>query len=476
MTCAGQDYGTCLADFFNRRAINRMTLRNQLLITATLSLFVSLALGAVMAWWFAARSVNTELQAALDVSARTAENSVRHLSGSVNSDVYLEHLVSTFDGNRHVRAALIGKNGERFKASEVFAPTSPAPDWYFNLVSVAPETRPIRLEQNTSPYVAIVLETYPNNEIGEVWHRSRDDLIIVAVFCALILLTFFITVSLGLRPLRDLSSAIKSLGRGDYGARVGEAGPPELAALAQSFNHMVSHLSLLEAKAQRLNAQLQTIQEEERADLARDLHDDVGPFLFAVNVDTAAISDLAKESGNKELAGHAQSIKDAVGHMQSHVRAILKRLRPAGLTAVGLKKAVENLVSFWGHRKGSVEFSVSIKPEIDALGPGLETVIYRVIQESISNAMRHGEASHIHVAVFMDEQNGDIVANISDNGIGMGAGNEGPGLGLSGMHERVAAHGGILTVQNNARQKGLSVSARIPYAGRNIHNIDRMSV
>ncbi|MGH7063650.1 MAG: histidine kinase, partial [Stellaceae bacterium] len=148
--------------------------------------------------------------------------------------------------------------------------------------------------------------------------------------------------------------ALEEVGDGRYRTRISGRLPPELSRLRDSFNRMVARLAEADADNRRLNEQLLTLQEQERGELARDLHDEVSPFLFAVNTDAASASRLLAEARNAEADEHIQSIADAVSHIQQQVRRMLGRLRPVGLDDLGLAAAIENLVAFWRRRRPQI--------------------------------------------------------------------------------------------------------------------------
>src|SRR5207244_1304092 len=104
----------------------------------------------------------------------------------------------------------------------------------------------------------------------------------------------------------------------------------------RAFNRMAEQLSAAEQQNQRLNEQLSTVQEEERSEIARDLHDEIGPFLFAADVDAQAIPLLVSRDASSEIVNRSKAIRQSVQHMQLHLRGVLSRLRPALLIDQGL--------------------------------------------------------------------------------------------------------------------------------------------
>jgi two-component system sensor histidine kinase UhpB len=222
---------------------------------------------------------------------------------------------------------------------------------------------------------------------------------------------------------------------------------------------MAAQLDAAQARNTRLNDQLLTLQEEERAELARDLHDEVGPFLFAVSLDAAAIEQAAASGRIAEVPERAQVIRESVGHMQRHVRAMLHRLRPASPIEGGLGPALRNLVAFWRARQPLIEYTVDLSIDEDLIGDPTLEVIYRLAQEALNNAVRHGRPHHIQITVWSSDDGG-IVCRIADDGAGLAASTM-PGFGFKGMRERVEGLGGTLEVGPDENSKGLVVIARL---------------
>ncbi|MBV9747633.1 MAG: HAMP domain-containing protein, partial [Acetobacteraceae bacterium] len=367
------------------------------------------------------------------------------------------------DGNRHVRAALLDRNGAIAAESRLVRPAAETPGWFRRLI--APELAPVEISAGSGPSRRFLMRLWanPTNEVGEVWGEFRDFATVLAVFCLLASLLVFWTVGRTLRPLDRLRSGLSSVGAGDYAARVAAHGPPELAALAHGFNSMAARLAEAQLRNARLNEQLMTLQEEERADLARDLHDEIGPSLFAVNVTAATIQQLAAAGRTSEIPGQVRAIQDVVGHVQRYVKAILGRLRPVHAVELGLQPAVEALAAFWRARYPAIAFDLDISTDEADLDDATKEVIYRVVQEGLANAVRHGKPGRIGVAVRT--RSGMILAEVTDNGTVTDALAE-PGFGLSGMRERVSARDGTLAIRRGAAGSGWTILASLPLPAR----------
>jgi two-component system sensor histidine kinase UhpB len=433
-----------------------MSLRVRLIASIVVVLLVSLCVGGVAAGWHAVRSVRTELQAALAVGVQTLRNGIDGLPQARDPENELKQLVRAFDGDRHILAELWDTTGQVRVASAMPRLAPRVPEWFVALL--APSIAPARFEVGTGN--TITLEPDPRNEVGEVWTQLRDALVAIGLSCGLSIVLVSLVVGRALRPLNRLSAALASVGSGEYAARVEPTGPPEVVRLAQGFNAMVERLDAARARNLRLNEQLLTLQEEERTDLARDLHDEIGPFLFAVNLDAASIERAAMSARLPEVSERAHTIREAVEHMQSHVRAMLHRLRPASPVEAGLAPALDKLIVFWRARQPKIDFRLDVAVDENRLGDPTMAAIYRLVQEGLNNAVRHGSPRRIEIVVGTVET-GEVTVRVADNGTGLAA-SKTPGLGFTGMRERVEGLGGTLAVGADHDGKGLIVSARLP--------------
>ncbi len=278
-----------------------MSLRYRLILAIALMLLVSLLLGGGLAWLHAVRSVATEMDAALEVGQHTVRTVIPYVDRQGDDATQLRQLIGTFDGDRHLRAMLVDKDGKVMASSSLAIPLEPVPAWFARMLG---RHRPsLRLELPSDPAaVAIVLATDPGNEMTEVWTEFGDDVQILLIFGVVTFPLIYWILGRALQPLGRISQAFTDVGPNMTVQPIAESGPPELVRLARGFNAMIDRLAWTESKNRRLNEQLSTIQEEERAEIARDLHDEIGPYLFAMGVDAAAVQKLAEAPGQREIA------------------------------------------------------------------------------------------------------------------------------------------------------------------------------
>lgn len=435
-----------------------MSLRLRLIRTVALVLLAILALGASLTYWHAQHKIELELSSGVAVAESTARLAVDDAARAADPREGLRRVVHAFDGNRHVRAALLDPEGREIDTSEVLAPDEEAPEWLFGILTQPVKIVRIPLPGSLTKYGMVVLESDQRSETAEVWGDMQLSLTTLTSFCALVLGLIYWTLGRALKPFAALSHGFERVGKGDYTARVPETGAVELAALCANFNVMAGALGRSEERNFRLNEQLTTVQEEERTELARDLHDEVSPLLFSIDVDARAIRKTADEASPAVV--HSDAILDAVGQIKSQVKSILGRLRPAVLLDLGLSNAIENLVAYWQARRPQINFVLDLPEE--SWGTPLDATIHGVVREALSNSMQHSEPTQLEISVAATDS-GMIVVRVADDGGGLSkpSGEEGS-FGLLHMRERIVAKGGRFVVENRSDGRGVTVTAELP--------------
>lgn len=435
-----------------------MSLRSTLVTSIIAVALITLLFGAAISYWHAQSKVSEEMEAAIVVGARISMNAVDDAEESADPSRRLHLLVADFNGDRHLRARWLDTAGRVIASSSPAKPSEPVPEWFENIIRQPERSVTVKLPLAFSGLGKFVLETDSRNEIAEVWQDIWNTLMIVGLLSGLVLGCVYWLVGRALRPLDKLAVSFAQISGSSIAPKIAETGPAELVQVYRGFNDMAERLTKMEDKNRRLTEQLSTVQEEERADLARDLHDEIGPFLFSADVDAAAIGRCTEAGKHEEIQSHVATLRDSIGHMQRHVKDLLGRLRSRGLVDVGLVDAVENLTSFWNARYPDVEFDVAI---IDgSYGEVVDQTAFRIIQESLSNAMRHGRAKHVEIEVA--RQNGGLAILVRDNGQGFTKSDSSSGFGIVGMRERVAAFEGTLDVAERKDGNGVVVRAWLP--------------
>ena len=445
-----------------------MSLRTRVVVMIGIVLLTGVLLGSLFAGLQARHGLADELSAGMAGARQTVASSFEDLPRSDHPGRDLRQLVATFDGNRHVRALLVGADGRVSAMSTVTHPRAPAPGWFERLLGPTPAPVRIAVPQDLGGYRTLVLEATPLLDVSALWTEFSGVVLLLSASSMIGLALVYLAIGAALRPLHDMSAGFLRIGAGDYRGRVAERGPSELRSLEQGFNAMAGQLAAMDDRNRLLETQLVTLQDEERADLARDLHDEIGPHLFAVNVDAQVIGSLTGVDRAEEIRVHVKSIQSGVGHMQRLVREILSRLRPTRATELGLNAAIGDLAAFWQARRPDMTVALDLPKTERGLTETAKDTIYRVVQEALANAVRHGGAAHVEVSLTLAA--GEAVVRVKDDGAGVSlaldaspSGATG-GLGLIGMRERVRASSGVLAIDRG--QGGWEVTARLPLETR----------
>jgi two-component system sensor histidine kinase UhpB len=210
-----------------------------------------------------------------------------------------------------------------------------------------------------------------------------------------------------------------------------------------------------------LNRRLITAQDDERRRTALELHDEVGPCLFGLKANASSIASATQslpDQAKQSVAERARDILAIIEHLQSINRSMLDRLRPMALGHVPLKNLLGQLVN--ERAREHPHIAAGDLPR--GYGDSIDLTIYRCVQESLTNAIRHAEAKHVTVTLDHVENGASLTLTVIDDGRGMSQ--PAPvGFGTRGMKERVEGLGGRYSVESEPG-RGTSVRITVPLA------------
>jgi signal transduction histidine kinase len=219
------------------------------------------------------------------------------------------------------------------------------------------------------------------------------------------------------------------------------------------------------AENQRLAQQYVDTQENERKALARDLHDELGQYLNAIKLDAVSIREsMAVPPGVRDVS---RAMIASIDRVYDVVTGLIRQLRPVGFDDLGFAAAVEHCVDDWRSRLPRTAIELSVSGDFAVLDESRGLVLYRLVQEALTNIARHARATRVEIRI--DAGRSTDVARcieilIADNGIGADLRAPRLGLGLIGMRERVSALGGSISLASE-RGAGFQVKAAVPMAG-----------
>ena len=208
----------------------------------------------------------------------------------------------------------------------------------------------------------------------------------------------------------------------------------------------------------RLTQRMFDLQEEERRHIARELHDELGQWLTAIQAEAEA---GARQCADRKEACRysAQTIIDSAGQIHKVIRRILRRLRPSVLDQLGLEDSLREMVSQWRRHHPDINCDLTLDGALDGLGERIDITLYRIIQEALTNISSHASANRVSISLRREPDH--ILLAVEDNGRGMDTHLPRQGMGLLGMRERIIAAEGKLKLQSMPGQ-GMRIEATLP--------------
>ncbi|KGM32856.1 histidine kinase [Inquilinus limosus] len=358
-----------------------------------------------------------------------------------------------------------GNDEPRHLCSQLETVGDPEPAWFQGFYDevFGPYARVERPLTTRQPAAGVVTaEPDRGAAIRQAWHQIAVVLSVSAMLAAGIGILAALFIGQSLMPARTIVAGLKRLERGDYSYRLPRYRTEEFDRISRAVNDLTARLAETTAQRMALTNRLFQVQEEERRALARDLHDEFGQCLAAVGA-LATVIEL-EAADRPDLAKDARSIRETSKRMSATLRGALARLRSQEVEELGLEASLAQLVGGWNAQKDrQAAFHLDIVGNLAGLPEATSLSIYRIAQECLTNAARHGKPRDVRLQVQrVDAEGRDAVAvSVEDDGGGtLSRLGWAPGYGILGIRERVTALGGSLSI-SQARW-GVRVAALIP--------------
>lgn len=448
----------------------RLSLRGRINVLLALVLALGLAINVARLVLEAAPRVQAEDQSVTRLAREFVETIVTGLDEAPNPDARLDQIVDDLRRLRHVSIT------REDNAAGASPPAGPAdmgddahsvPAWFVSLIH--PEQSSVRVPVSIhGKPSALVITSIPNDEIAEIWDGIVTQIEVGSAVAVALFLIMMTVIGRALKPLEGLSQAMTRIEAGAYDARVEPSGAPELAAICRRLNHLAATLGEAVEDKRQLAERAVSLQDLERKEIGRELHDEFGPYLFALRAHAGALMRLAdaREPNPDALRKHGAAILEQVNALQQFNRRILEKLRPAGLAELGLREAIGVLLRLWNESHPEITIETNISQALGETGETADLTIYRVVQEALTNAFRHAGATEVNVSIEPAQRpagargnRGYAKVRVCDNGRGLQP-DQKFGLGLTGMRERLLALGGTLSVASG--EGGVTIEAMVP--------------
>jgi two-component system sensor histidine kinase UhpB len=334
-----------------------------------------------------------------------------------------------------------------------------APKWFEKMVQPPVETVERRIRYGT-----LVVSSSAAGSIREAWSGFRQLMWVGLFFFVMLNLMVYALLSHSLKPIKPILTSINRMERGDLSTRLPTFTLPEFNRIGHSLNRMAESLAMerqLEENRQ-LTQLIQNHIEDERRSLARELHDELGQYVTAIKTFAVAIANKAKDK-SPDIAANAQTIVGAANQIYEGMHSIIRQLRPGALDNLGLSETLRDAMHYWQTLHANVRFELKLNGQLDDLGESLNINVYRIVQESINNALKHAQAKSIEVSLTLLEN--ELQLLIKDDGVGMNLASvdQSQHFGLLGIRERVQGFHGSFSLLSEPN-RGTAIHINIPRA------------
>ncbi|MBC9881576.1 HAMP domain-containing protein [Bradyrhizobium sp. INPA01-394B] len=418
----------------------RLSFRTQLFLPLGLSFLAALAMGGVLLQTFATGQLADESDPGRRSTQTIAAALNSALAASDDPRKVLDAFVRSLDPSSDTQFRPV-EAGSLPSAKDGLREVHGVPRWFVDLIAVPDMNAASPVIIDGRHVGDIVFMPDLSADLFEKWIGLLALAGLIAVLMILTGTIAYLFAGSALRPLQDLGAGLTRIRRGDYATPIPVAGPPEIQQSCEEANALAATLAQLSQDNRDLLHRLVSLQDDERRDLARELHDELGPLLFSIRAGTIALSEASPQT--EHLDNSVQEVMRSVEALQQTNRRILDRLRPLYIEDLGLEASVQTLLRNFRRQAPHIGLAATIDPGLNGIDGPLAQTVYRVIQEALTNVLRHADANNVHVEAAIS---GDVLTiDVCDDGAGFPEGNV-FGRGLTGMHERARALSGSLSL------------------------------
>lgn len=434
-----------------------MSLSYQINIRILLFSLLILLFGGGIAIWQARLAVDREINASINLTA--------HLLGCGLAQETHHHAawldcINSLQETRHLTIDLVKPSGESLgmvQAKKVINNDNLPPSWFVKLIGGQRAKTERQITTSLGEQYSLRIQANPLDEIKEAWSESLAFFGTVVALTQLAFLSVYTALRHTFSSIRTIVAALKQVETGDYQQTLPDLATSEINKIANAINHMTSELKRTQRENHALVQHSLQLLENERKQIAQELHDELGQSLTAIKM--MAITQTRKNTGDKEIAYSIAGICDDLINV---VRSIMTQLHPLTLTELGLKAAIEDLTSRWSAKMPGLKFAFHCTGAVDAIDPNISIQVFRVIQECLTNIIRHAGAKECTINLIIEHNPiNQICLTVKDDGKGSPMEQLNKGFGVLGMRERIHSLGGSLSMHSSLNQ-GVEVKALIP--------------
>lgn len=424
----------------------------------------------------AREATRVEISYSLDIAGRLVRETVTRLERDVGRLRTIADLQATLPAVRHAQIVLRDPDGAVIASRSADGlrgepPHGDAPRWFTRLIEPPPSSVSIPVVIRGEPAGSVVVYGDASDEIAEVWEDLFSLAILFVVLNGLALAVFAALLGRVLAPLAKLADGMTDLRIGRLDRRLETPTNRELASIVERFNALGQTLAAERATNGRMSWRMVTLQDDERRQIAKELHDELGPCLFGLRSNLGSLErEITSPSAQVSPAAveRLQATTDISGRLADMNRRLLVRLRPMALGAAPLAEVLAGLIADFTRHHPERRFELVTRGLGSGYGEAVDLTVYRAVQEGVTNALRHAACARVAVTVEQGrtEEGADaVLVRVLDDGGGVTE--PAPaGFGLIGLGERLRALGGSFHLHNVSAGAALDVVVPLGYAPR----------
>ncbi len=408
-----------------------MSLKLRLILIVNLLLFVAIFIGFFSVVFTSKNAVRSEIESSLKLAEFSIKTGIQK-----NPDLYLfqDNLLGLKDLDliRHLSIQLLDSDGNIVDENKNLNTEVHIPMWFQNILDIYSKDLEILdfpLMQYGDQIGAVKVIPNPIYEYDEIWQQFKNGLIIAMLFFVFVNFSIFFLFGKIISPINLLIQGFRNLEQGKYKNNKENFGISELDILRVKLNQLTIKLKNNDERIHELNQKLISIQEQEKKEISRDLHDEIGQSLAAIQVQAAAIKTSRKANAQADLI--ISTTKD----LMHQTRNLIKRLSLSIIDDLGIEDALIDLIKNWSQRTPCKNINANVDlPDSKIFKSQLNETVYRLTQEALTNMSKHSRPKEVLISV---QRNGNVIhLSFMNNGL-LKKTKKTSGIGILGMQERV---------------------------------------
>ncbi len=438
-----------------------MSLRYQINLRIVLTLAVVLFIGGGAIIFQARLAVAKEVQSSVQLALQLINLSLNQS----NNPTWL-HAIASLKETRHLKIHLQQASGKTLQLGTInkLPVTNATPYWFVWLVDKPYPVVTYPLITQDNKVVQIKISANALDEISEAWQETKMFFSVILLLSAGLLLAVNLIFQQVLQTVEQILSNLSGLENENYQNPLPDFRISEFGRIAQAINHLTTTLHKAQQENQRLTLHSLEIAEEQRQTLAQELHDELGQSITAIKV--MAVTGKKNTPPTSEVY---QSIIGVCDHLFKVVRSMMRNLHPLVLTELGLTASLHDLSRDWQERT-SLKIHLNCTTEVDRIPAKMAIQVFRIIQEAVTNTVRHAQARQLTIALQrVVTPLPQLHLFLEDDGCGCDVSNLTLGFGLLGIQARVKSLKGHIHI-DSAKNQGFNIKISLPVCVMDVKN------